>query len=250
MSKKPVLLMTMLLLFSGMASAADLVGSPVTDRATALIDPQTTEIGPMANHSSDEGKFDTVGYEISVSFDMDLEELTASANVTLRALVDITEINFTLLYTMDVSRVRDGALSPLTYHHNKTLENLTVNVTETAGNTFNITVEWSGNTSSTNENDPIEWENGTLLQKETNWYPKPLNRDLPFFPRPSEYDTYNMTVHALVPNNWTVVAAGTLLGSPDDGSNKNFTYQTLTSSQTAAEMLLLIMKRKLFFIIL
>jgi len=227
MSKKPVLLMTMLLLFSGMVSAANLTGNPVTEGVPSLIDRQVTDIGPMTNHSSDEGKFDTIGYEISVTFDMDLEELTASANITLRALVDITEINFSLMYTLDVARVRDGALSPLTYHHNKTIENLTVNLTETAGNTFNITVDWSGNTSCSHGNDPIEWENGTLLQKETKWYPKPLNRDLPNFPRPSEYDTYNMTVHALVPNNWTVVSAGELLSSPDDGTNKNFTYRTL-----------------------
>jgi len=232
MNKSVPVFVTLLMIFSGLAGAMAPVVGPQghSGAVSTTVTSQGTPDAPMLWNASDNKGYDALDYDVSVALKPSTGNITATAKIMVKALKAVLALNFTLMGPLKVLWVKDGSNNALVYNQNSTLNRLLVNLTGPAikGQTLTVNVNYSGAVNhSISTDDNCNWTAGGLLKRTTPWYPMPLftyNNDMV---RPNDLDRHNITIHALVPGNWTVVALGKYVGVVTQGPNKNFTYRSM-----------------------
>lgn len=230
MSKTIPLMVTLLMIFSGLAGAIVPVAiAPAHDTlvqsATVV---QERSVEPMLWNGSDNAKYDYQDADLSVTPNLVTGNMSGSAHIVVKALKVISNFNFTLLGAYKVIHVKDGSLNNLVYKQNTTLNKLTVNLSGPAsiGQALTVVVDYAGQVNRSVNADNCNWTAGVLLQRETPWYPMPpfsYGSDV----RSRDLDRHNLTVHVLVPGNWTVVSVGTSVSKITQGPNLNYTFKSI-----------------------
>jgi len=232
MSKTISAIVMLLMIVPGLVGAIAPIGF---SNAPILVERPTVQFSepadmPMAWNGSENGKYDALTYDLSVALDPVIGNLTGTAKATIKALKAVPSFSLTLVGTYKVSSVKDGLGNALVFKHNASLQTLTINLTTpaTAGQTFDVIVNYNGQVNRSLRDDNCDWKNGGLLQRETPWYPMPLFSYDSDEVRSRDLDRHNVTVHVLVPGNWSVVSVGTNLSMVVQGPFKNFTYRSVS----------------------
>jgi hypothetical protein len=233
MTKTIPLMVTLLMIFSGMAGAMVPVAiapahGTIAKTSIAL---QERTVQPMLWNSSDNGKYDYQAADLSVTPNLVTGNMSGSAHIVIKALKTISSFNLTLLGTYKVIRVRDGSFTSMVYKQNTTLNKLTVNLTgpATLGQAITVVIDYAGQVNRTINADNCNWTAGFLLQRESPWYPMPTYAYGYDMVRSRDLDRHNLTVHVLVPSNWTAVSVGSAQGSIVQGPNLNFTFKSINT---------------------
>jgi PKD repeat protein len=220
-------LVTFLMIFSGLASAMI-----PHDVPSPTVIPRDRTVEPMSWNSSDNGKYDALNADISVTPNLVTGNITANARITVKALKAGSYLNFTLklLGALKVKSVKDIGNNALFFKQNSTLHNLTINYTApvSTGQSVTVNVDYQGPVStSISGDDNCNWSAGLLLKRTTPWYPMPVFSYSVSRIRPRDLDRHNVTVHVLVSKNWTVVSVGKNVSALPSGLNTNVTYKSL-----------------------